>query len=372
MTVSTPRRVVIAVAFAVFQVAATFGAATAQPERHGVDLVAVALLLVGPAAIVLGERWPVLPVAASAGAACVFVGLGYPFGPIFASVVASVYMAIQAGRRLATVAVAAVAFAAFCLALVVDPKGHGPDWVHVTIAAGWVTAVIAVSEIVRARRESLAARRQREREAERQALADQRMHLAQELHDVLAHHISLINVQASVALHLIDAQPERAAEALTHIKHASAESLNELRAALEVLREGESPRAPAPRLVDVPELVERVRAGGLDVRLTIGDIPPELPAAVELVAYRIVQEALTNVTRHSTADRVEVRVTADAAALTVSIDDNGRAAQAPAERAGRGLVGMRERTESLGGTFAAGPAAAGFSVRARLPLQSGE
>lgn len=369
----TPRRrLCLAGLLAVLQVAATFGAATGQPERQGVDALAVALLLVGPVTLLLGGRWPLVPVAGSAAAACVFIGLGYPFGPIFASVVVSIFLAVQAGRRRGVVVLAVAAYLGFCVAVELDDRGDGLHWTHMLIVAGWVVAVLSVSEIVRVRREQLAARRQREREAERRALADQRMQLAQELHDVLAHHISLINVQANMALRLLDSQPERAAEALTHIKRASVESLGELRAAVEVLRDGASPRTPAPGLADVPELVDGVRAGGLDVRLEMTEVRSALPAAVEQAAYRIVQEALTNVTRHSTADRVDVRITVDGNDLLVAVEDNGRGASLPSGRAGSGLLGMRERAQALGGAVTVAATATGFAVTARLPWQSGE
>ena len=139
------------------------------------------------------------------------------------------------------------------------------------------------------------AARERATQEERQRRAgEQRLELAQELHDVLAHHISLINVQAGVALHLMDEHPERVAPALTEIKHASREALHELRGALEILRHADgAPRAPAPGLAELDRLVATVATSGLDVRLTADDERGALPAAVELAAYRIVQEALT-------------------------------------------------------------------------------
>jgi signal transduction histidine kinase len=365
------RRAVLAAALAVLQVGGSLLAVRGQPERADVDAWAVLLLLVGPVAMFLGWRWPLVPVVTATTAACVFVGLGYPFGPIFASVVVSLFLAVQAGRRRGVLVIAPLAFVAFAVAVTLDDRGDGFRWPHMLISAGWMTAVLAVSEIVRVRREQHA-ERQRTREAARERqLADERVRLAQELHDVLAHNISLINVQASTALHLIGQQPERAGEALGNIKRASADALGELRAALDVLRDGESPRAPAPRLADLPALLDGVRAGGIDVRFTADDVPAELTSPVELAAFRIVQEALTNVTRHSTARSVSVRLGGTDGALEIEVVDDGHGASAPADTPGRGLLGMRERAAALGGSFDAGPTErGGFRVRARLPLGS--
>ena len=251
MTISR-RRAALAAALAAIQVGLSVLAERGQPDRADVDVWAVVLLLVGPVALWSGWRWPLAPVAAATGAACVFIGLGYPFGPIFASVVVSLFLAVQAGRRRGVLVVAALAYVGFAVAVALDDRGDGFRWPHMLISAGWLTAVLAVSEIVRARREQLAERQRARETARERQLADERVRLAQELHDVLAHNISLINVQASTALHLIEQQPERAGDALTNIKRASADALGELRAALDVLRDGESPRSPAPRLADLP------------------------------------------------------------------------------------------------------------------------
>jgi signal transduction histidine kinase len=234
--------------------------------------------------------------------------------------------------------------------------------------------VLAVAEVLRTRRVQQSERVAAERAARDRQVGEQRLELAQELHDVLAHHISLINVQASVALHLLDERPEQARPALTNIKAASRDALHELRSALDVLRRGEAaPRSPAPRLADLTDLVEGVRASGLDVRLDVRlavrlDMvaPPEpLPAALELAAYRIVQEALTNVARHAGAGRATVRLVVDDQ-LTIEVTDDGRGGEAPA---GNGIRGMRERAAALGGTVEAGPGPdGGFRVVAHLPL----
>lgn len=363
------RHVALAAALAVVQVAGSVGAARGQTSRHGVDSLGVVLLLAGPVSLLLfGRRRPLVPVAVAGAAACLFIGLGYPFGPIFASVAVAFFLAVQAGRRRSVLALGVLAVAGFGLAMTGDDLGGGFEWPHMLLVVGWLTAVLALSEVVRSRREQIAERRRAGAEAQERRLAGERMRLAQELHDVLAHNISLINVQSSVALHLIDEQPERAAEALANVKRASAEALDELRAALDVLRDGESPRTPAPRLAELATLVDGVRAGGLAVTFESSGVPDGLPAAVQLAAYRIVQEALTNVTRHSSAGNVAVRLTGAGSALEVEVLDDGRGATVSGVHSGRGLIGMRERASALGGTLDTGPTATGgFRVAARLP-----
>src|SRR5205823_1346010 len=191
------------------------------------------------------------------------------------------------------------------------------------------------------------------------------------LHDVLAHNISLINVQAGVALHLNQELPEQARTALTAIKQASKEALGELRSVLDVLRRtGDAPpRSPTPSLAQLGELVEGARGAGLDIRVEIENGPRSLPAAVDLAAYRIVQEALTNVIRHARATIVWIHVVHEDRDLTLRIEDNGRAAQGTSPPPGRGIAGMQERVAALGGQLVAEPRPeGGFRVIARLPL----
>lgn len=354
-----------ALGIAVFQLVGTFGASGNQPDRKAIDGIALVLVLVGPAALARRDRWPLLAVALAAGAADVYIGLGYPYGPIVVSVAVAVFAAVQAGQRRPTWLLAAAGYAGFVLASVVDPRAQSPDALHLALVAGWLAVVLAVSEVVRTRRDQAAERARSEQEEKQRRAGEQRLSLARELHDVLAHNISMINVQASVALHLIDEQPGQVRPALSNIKDASREALQELRTALDLLRHGEeAPRTPAPRLADLSALVGVVRSSGLEVRLE-GDLPVQpLPAAIERAAYRIIQEALTNVTRHAGARNVIVRLGYEDG-LTVEVVDDGVGGVVDV---GNGIAGMQERARALGGTLEAEPGAGGgFRVVAHLP-----
>jgi signal transduction histidine kinase len=240
--------------------------------------------------------------------------------------------------------------------------------------AAWLLLLFAVAEALRWRREQAAqAREARQREARRKA-DEERLRIARELHDVLAHNISLINVQSGVALHLLDEQPEQARTALSAINEASGDALREVRSVLSVLRgdREQPPLAPTAGLDKLDELVSRANAAGVEVSLQIrGDRRP-LPASVDLAAFRIVQESLTNVVRHAGASGATVELTYGTGELQVQIEDDG---QAPGlvsdDGAGSGIAGMRERAAALGGEFEARPLpGGGFRVRARLPMRS--
>jgi signal transduction histidine kinase len=358
-----------AVGIGVFQVIGSFGASRNQTGRRSIDGVGLALVLLGPVALAWRDRWPLVAVAVAAGAADVYVGLGYAYGPIFVSVVVALFVAVVAGHRRQTWALAALAYGGFVVASLVDPRaGKGIAMVHLTLVAAWLAVVLAVAEVVRVRHDRAADARRAAGEERQRRIGEQRLLLAQELHDVLAHNISLINVQASVALHLLDEQPDKARPALTTIKETSRDALHELRTALDLLRRGDdAPRAPAPGLADLDGLVAGVRASGLDVRVHDDGPPPPLPAAVELVIYRIVQEALTNVSRHGRAHQATVRL-GYADGVTVEVTDDGVGGAAVA---GNGIIGMRERAAALGGTVEAGPRPeGGFGVIAHLPVRS--
>jgi signal transduction histidine kinase len=241
--------------------------------------------------------------------------------------------------------------------------------------AGWLLAVAIAAEATRIRAERVAATRASRQLDQRRHQSEERLRIARDLHDVIGHNISLINVQASMGLDLMDSQPEQARAALSAIKSASKEALEELRTMLTPLRGDDdvAPRAPAPGLDSLSELIELTRAAGLTVEVKVIGTAPPLPAAVQLAAYRIIQESLTNVARHAGRVRVTVRVTYEDGCVHVEIDDDGTArADGPAANGtGSGITGMRERATALGGYLSAGSRPdGGFRVSARLPLRS--
>ncbi|MDQ3947486.1 MAG: sensor histidine kinase, partial [Actinomycetota bacterium] len=233
--------------------------------------------------------------------------------------------------------------------------------------------VLALAEVARVRSERAAEAEHARAEQVRRRASEERLQIARELHDVLAHNISLINVQAGVALHLIDERPEQARTALAAIKEASGEALREVRSVLGMLRQVDeaAPRDPAPSLARIDSLVSRAEAAGLAVRVQAEGEPRPLPAGLDLAAFRIVQEALTNVARHAGATSATVRVGYGPDALTVEVDDDGRGVGSPSTvGTGSGIAGMRERAAALGGQFQAGPRpGGGFRVQARFPLR---
>lgn len=395
-----PRDIRLAVIAAAVQIGASAGSAA---HRHGhgshacwwasscrapthLDAVAYALLVLGPAALVLRRHYPRAVLAFVFGVTLVYVALGYVQGPNYLSLVFAVMSAAIAGDRIA----ARVALGAGWVAFLWLPAALGitgaPTLLATLAITAWLLVLLAGAEGMRVRRERWAeARRARELQVSRQA-DEERLRIARELHDVLAHSISLINVQSGVALHLIDEQPEQARTALAAINDASAEALREVRSVLGVLRgTGEQPpRAPTAGLARLDDLVSGAAAAGVEVSLEIGGERRALPASIDLAAFRIVQESLTNVVRHAGAGAATVTLTYTSSELTVQIDDDGRGADGSrsegadgtryradeaAHGTGSGIAGMRERAKALGGSLDASPLpAGGFRVRARLPL----
>jgi signal transduction histidine kinase len=223
----------------------------------------------------------------------------------------------------------------------------------------------SLGEVLRNRRVAIV-------QGSRRAVADEQARIARELHDVIAHSVSVIVVQAAAADDVFDERPDQARAALRSIESTGRDALVELRRLLAGVRsEDDGPLPPQPGLARIAELAAPLRAAGLEVTLrNEGAAGAALPAGVDLSAYRIVQEALTNTLRHAHASRADVTIRADSGVLDLEILDDGRGAHI-GESAGRGIAGMRERTAMLGGTLDAGPVrGGGFRVHARLPLEA--
>jgi signal transduction histidine kinase len=368
-----PSDVAVALSTGVLQVVLTLFAAQNLRGRLPLDTLGFVLLVAGPVALLGRRRWPLATLLVVAAVTVLFYALGYPFGPAWLALIVAFWTALTGGQRLAAWLTAAVAIPAFMALTTLFGRTPVPSLGGVVAHLGWLLVVLVVAEVVRIRRErALEAARTRAEEDRRRA-GEERLRIARELHDVLAHNISLINVQAGVALHLMDEQPGQSRTALVAIKQASSDALLELRSVLDILRQGgDAPRSPTSGLDSLDGLVANAATAGLEVRTRLEGTPRPLPAGVDLAAFRIVQEALTNVTRHAGRPATAtVLVAYGDADLTVEVDDDGRGHRAPGATpgGGNGIRGMRERAAALGGELTAGPrAGGGFRVSAHLPL----
>lgn len=358
---------ILALAVALIQVVGTGFASRRFHAELGVG--PVLLLLAGPALLLLRRRAPGPMAAGVAAVSVAYLGLGFPLGPFPLSFAVALVLAVLAGARWwAWGSAAAAGAAALLLAL-----PHLPPARMLPLFA-WLAVLLLVAELGRNAR----VRREEHRRAARERAVHQRneerLVLARDIHDVVAHSLSMINVQASVALHLArrEADPQTMRQALENIKSGSKQSLDEVREVLAVLRQ-DAPRVPSQRLEQLGELIERVASANLTVDFTPPGLPPPpwVDERVENALYRVVQESLTNVVRHARATRVTVVTTWDDAQASVQISDDGIGRGAADE--GNGITGMRERLQALGGTLRitpanpAGPARQGTRVAASIP-----
>jgi len=333
------------------------------------DLLGYVLLAAGGLALAWRRRAPV-PVLAVTGLCAVgYQAVGFDVPAV--AYLFAVYSAMRAGHRIITVAASVTMLLALPLAALASPHDWpaGEAFVQArgALELAWLIAAGAAGEALRqAERRADEAERTREETARRRA-NEERLHIARELHDSLTHQISIIKVQAEVAVHLARKRGEPVPEALLAIREAGREATRELRATLEALRD--DGKTPPHGLDHVPDLVERARATGLDATLTVEGQPHDVPAAVDRTAYRIVQESLTNIARHAAAATASVRIDYRPDALAIRVDDDGKATPAATPTPGVGLLGMRERVTALGGSLRAEPRGeGGFTVQAELPV----
>ncbi|HYQ63916.1 sensor histidine kinase [Actinophytocola sp.] len=334
------------------------------------------VLAVVVAALAVRRRWPLWTLGVTTLGVVLAAAFGSDLEPFLVAVAIATYtVAVRTGRW--TVPRAAVPVALFLVLAVVLLPGLSWDGLG---RFAFVGMAAAAGEAVRNRRAYVAAveeravraERTRAEEARRQ-VAEERLHIARELHDVVAHHIAVINVQAGAAGHLLTARPGAAADALAHVRRSSRAVLDELGGLLSVLRRPEdldSPTEPAPGMARLESLMATFRASGLDLRWTSTGEVRELPATVDLVAYRVVQEALTNAHRYGT-DTARLAVAYTPAELVLDIV-NPLGPRPRAIGSGLGLLGMRERAGAVGGTIRAGVEPDGrFHVHVTLPLRLG-
>jgi signal transduction histidine kinase len=309
----------------------------------------------------------VIAFLAFCGAVAAWMLTGHSEGALPLVILLGVY-AVAAYRPAPEVLVTAAGTAiALVIVLLGDAPGFGaPQLMSTCVAYG---AAMLIGWIAQSRRHRIAALESEQAEAALRAAADERLRIARELHDVVAHSLGVIAVQASVGMQVLDADPDEARHSLENISRASRSSLAEIRRLLGVVRkpEGAPAYAPAPGLVDLDRLVQEMEGAGLAVDFGVEGDTDRVPPGVGLAAYRIVQEALSNTLRHARASRATVRLNGSAQALSVEVTDDGRGPNGK-RPAGYGLVGMRERVAVYGGSLDAGPVAGGgFRVAARLP-----
>lgn len=340
-----------------------------QSGHRALDAAGLALLAAGAAGLVFRRQYPGWVLIFTNGITLLYLLLDYPKGPIFLTTIIAFFTAVMQGRRLIAWAFLAAEFVLFPWLPYFLGNEPAPSSGGIFALAGWLLVLATVAEIAHIRQQRIM--RAREEEARRRA-GEERLRIARELHDVLGHNISLISVQAGVALHLMDKQPEQARIALSVIRDASKDALRELRSVLDVLRQvnEEPPRSPSPGLASLGDLVSRASEAGLQVHTEVSGDLKGLPTSVDLAAFRIVQEALTNVMRHSGQTSSSVHVTCDQRELTLQIDNEvGSQISSEGIGLGQGILGMKERATALGGVVEAGLRPdGGFRVLARLPL----
>ncbi|MET8149209.1 sensor histidine kinase [Actinoplanes sp. NPDC049668] len=327
-----------------------------------------ALLPAGGLALAARRRAPVAVLVVTGLCAVGYQAAGFDVPAV--AYLFAVYAAVRAGHRAVTVAVSVAMLAALPLAALVSglhDTGEAFARARGALELAWLIAAGAAGEALRqAERRAEEAERTREETARRRA-DEERLRIARELHDSLTHQISIVRLQADVAVHVARRRGEPVPDALLAIQRAGREATRELRATLEALRDDDT--TPPRGLDQVPELVERARTIGLDATLTIEGQRPDVPAAVDRTVYRIVQESLTNVARHAGAATASVRIDFRPGALAVRVDDDGRATPDAAPVPGVGLLGMRERVTALGGRLRTEPrGGGGFTVEAELPV----
>ncbi|WP_436842971.1 sensor histidine kinase [Streptomyces collinus] len=340
------------------------------------------LMTVGAAALVFRRRAPKTVLAVTGAVSVIESVTGDPRAPVAMSAVIALYTVASTTDRPTTWRVGLLTMTVLTAAAML--AGPLPWYAQENLGVlAWTGIGATAGDAVRSRRAVVRAMRERAERAERtreeearRRVAEERLRIARDLHDVVAHHIALVNVQAGVAAHVMDRRPDQAKEALAHVREASRSALNELRATVGLLRQSgdpEAPTEPAPGLSRLEDLAGTFRSAGLPVEVARADHGTALPAAVDLAAYRIVQEALTNVRKHAGTDaKAEVSVVRVGPHIEVTVLDDGTGAGGePGAGGGHGLLGMRERVTALGGTLTTGPRyGGGFRVHAILPVKT--
>ncbi|MFD5340915.1 sensor histidine kinase [Streptomyces hawaiiensis] len=346
------------------------------------DSLSLVLIALGAAALVFRRRAPMTVLALTGTVSVLESVTGDPRAPVAMSAVVALYTVASTTDRPTTWRVGLLTMTVLTGAAM--SAGSLPWYAQENLAIfAWTGIGATAGDAVRSRRAFVQAIRERAERAERtreeearRRVAEERLRIARDLHDVVAHHIALVNVQAGVAAHVMDKRPDQAKEALAHVREASRSALNELRATVGLLRQSgdpEAPTEPAPGLDRLDELTGTFRSAGLHIEVARADQGTTLPAAVDLAAYRIIQEALTNVQKHAGPHaKAEVSVVHVGPNIEITVlDDGGGEHETQDSGGGHGLLGMRERVSALRGTLTTGPRyGGGFRVHAILPLKN--
>jgi signal transduction histidine kinase len=362
-------------------VVGTLAAGQRQPEARPLDVLGLVLLLVAPVVLVTLVQRPAAAAAVAIGALFLFLALGYPWGPVFVPVVAVLVGILLSGPAARGRVVAWAGAGAGVVAVVVADalRDQHASPILLFVAAAWSCAALFAAGNARERASRVSLQRWAADERERAAATAERLRIARDLHDVLAHSLSAINVQAGVGLHLLDREPEQARAALSSIRETSGRALDDVREVLGIVRREPSDRRSAALpheitdgLGGLDELAAPLRVAGVQVELRPASVP--VGGRAGEVAYRVVQEALTNAGRHAEGVTwVEVRLAVREGILDVTVTDDGVVTEAAEPTAsapqGFGLLGMRERVLALGGSLVVGPRPGGFAVHARIPLR---
>jgi signal transduction histidine kinase len=370
---------------AVLQVQGTVAKPAEPSSRPLTDLghLGYVLLIVSGLALAGRRRWPLPVFLVTAVCSLIYFSAGLPDGPGWIALFIALYTLTAYGDGRRSLVIAGAGITVLSIGWLIAAADIEPaaaiGWVFFRIAGSIMAA--ALGESVRSRHviaaEALERARQAERTREEEARARvgaERLRIAREVHDTVAHAIAIINVHAGVSAYVLDKRPESARAALLTIEQTSAQALHEMRALLGVLRDSDNDRVPHPGLDHVDELTALAREAGLDVDLEVTASTAPVPAAVDHTAYRILQESITNVIRHVGPTRVTVALDYGADVLVVRVTDEGperpdRTVEGSPAEPGRGIVGMRERCGLLGGELTAEPRpSGGFEVEARLPL----
>ena len=339
-----------------------------QPTTD-LDVLGYVLVVTSGLALAASRRAPIAVLVVTGLCAVGYNAIGFEVPAV--AYLFAVYAAVRSGHRIVTLAASLVLLAALPLAIMAAPGEGAAREAFVqarsVLELAWLIAAAAAGEALRqAERRADEAERTREETARLRAIQE-RLHIARELHDSLTHQISIIKVQAEVAVHLARKRGEQVSESLLAIQEAGREATRELRATLETLRD--VTKSPSHGLDHLPELLAGANGIGLATTLTIEGVRQDVPDAVDRTAYRIVQESLTNTARHAAAATASIRIDYLPDSLAIRVDDDGTATPASAPVPGVGLLGMQERVTALGGRLRAEPRTeGGFTVQAVLPV----